>query len=114
MFKNHKLNYSNSAIASMASMQPMHALLLFALCGISRANVWPMPSTFANGSSVATVDPAKMQLFLADGNATAMVKAELAVAFERFQRNAFPHAGAKSSAGAVGAVRPRRPRARAA
>jgi len=94
-------------------MQPMHALLLFALCGISRANVWPMPSTFANGSSVATVDPAKMQL-LANGNATAMVKAELAVAFERFQRNAFPHAGAKSSAGAVGAVRPRRPRARAA
>ncbi|KAK7241829.1 N-acetyl-beta-D-galactosaminidase [Aureococcus anophagefferens] len=41
-----------------------------------------------------------MQL-LADGNATAMVKAELEVAFERFQRNAFPHAGAKSSAGAV-------------
>ncbi|KAH8046515.1 N-acetyl-beta-D-galactosaminidase [Aureococcus anophagefferens] len=64
-----------------------------------------MPAKFANGSSVATVDPAKMQLF-ADGNDTAMVKAELAVAFERFQRNAFPHAGAKSSAGAVGAVRP--------
>ncbi|KAH8045296.1 N-acetyl-beta-D-galactosaminidase [Aureococcus anophagefferens] len=42
-----------------------------------------------------------MQLLLADTNDTAMVKAELAVAFERFQRNAFPHAGAKSSAGAV-------------
>ena len=96
----------------MALAMQMSCMLL--ALNVATARVWPMPAKFANGSSVATVDPAKMQLFLADGNATAMVKAELAVAFERFQRNAFPHAGAKSSAGAVGAVRPRRPRARAA